>query len=135
MCNGREVQKLLLHLVSFLLLPGVPFACAAFSVRSFLAPVSWELFLLAKDGAGVVLGTLAPFCFGLWCSPPALVFGVFLLDRAGFTVDAFTLEDAIFLDFLAAAVGAAPGRVEDLFGGLVGGGSLRNSRTVSEKSN
>lgn len=103
-----------------------------------MASVSWELFLFGRGGAGVVLGTLATFCcfcFALWCSPSALVFSVFLLDRAGFTVDAFVLEAAIFLDFLEEAVGVAPGGLEDLFGGLVGEGSLRNSRTVSEKSN
>lgn len=102
-----------------------------------MASVSWELFLFGKDGAGVVLEALATFCcfcLGLWCSP-ASVFSVFLLDRAGFTVDAFILEDAIFFDFLEEAGGVAPGGVEDLFGGLVGEGSLRKSRTVSEKSN
>jgi len=65
----------------------------------------------------------------------ALIFCLFLPDRAGFTVDDFIVVDGVFLAFLEETVGTAAVGAEDFFGGLVVEGSLSSSRTVSEESN
>lgn len=104
-----------------------------------MALVSWEPFLSGKDVTRDALDTFGTFVFSSAGSSLVLdpLACLFLPDTVGFAADGLVelFGEAGFLAFLEVVVVVAPVEMEDVLGGLVVGGSLSSSRTVSVKNN